>query len=69
MPKKITLKAARVNAELTIKEASKLLGVCETTLIKWEKDPSIIQNKYRDIISEVYDFPSDFIIFRKNSKV
>ncbi|MFQ8706592.1 MAG: helix-turn-helix domain-containing protein [Thomasclavelia sp.] len=69
MPKKITLKAARVNAGLTIKEASKLLGVCEATLIKWEKDPSIIQNKYRDIISEVYDFPSDFIIFRKNSKV
>lgn len=37
MPQKITLKAARVNAGLTIKEAAKLIGICETTLIRWEK--------------------------------
>ncbi|WP_286154362.1 helix-turn-helix domain-containing protein [Thomasclavelia cocleata] len=63
MPQKITLKAARVNAGLTIKEAAKLIGICETTLIRWEKNPSIIQQKYREIITEVYNFPSDLIIF------
>lgn len=60
---KITIKAARVNAGLTIKEAAKLIGICETTLINWEKDPSIIQSKYQKKISEVYNFPIDNIIF------
>lgn len=63
MPIKITLKAARVNAGLTLKEAAKKLGVCETTLVRWEKDPSVVQSKYHKIISEAYDYPSDYIIF------
>lgn len=63
MPTKITLKAARVNAGLTLKEASKKLGICETTLIRWEKDSSIVQSKYHKMISEAYQYPSDFIIF------
>lgn len=63
MHNKITLKAARVNAGFTLKEAAKLLGICETTLIRWEKNPSIVQSGYHKIISEVYKYPSDFIIF------
>lgn len=60
---KISIKAARVNAGLTIKEAAKLIGICETTLINWEKDPSVIQSKHQKKISEVYNFPIDNIIF------
>ncbi len=63
MPIKITLKAARVNAKLTLKEAAKKLGICEATLVRWEKDPSVVQSKYHKIISEAYDYPSDYIIF------
>lgn len=33
MPEKITLKAARTNAGLTLKEASDALGIAESTLI------------------------------------
>ena len=48
MPQKITLKAARVNAKLTLKEASK---AC------------LVQSKYYPKIQEVYGFPVDSIIF------
>lgn len=33
---RITLKAARVNCGMTVKEASKSLGVSERTLLHWE---------------------------------
>ena len=60
---KISLRAARVNAGLTLKEAAKLIGVCEATLIKWEKDPSIISALYQQRISDAYSYPIDGIIF------
>lgn len=34
---KITLKAARVNAGLTQKQLANLMGISESTMIKWEK--------------------------------
>jgi DNA-binding XRE family transcriptional regulator len=36
-----SIKAARVNAGLTQKEAAKALGVSETTVMKWEKGASV----------------------------
>ena len=42
---KITLKAARINAGLTQKDASKVIGVSPQTLSSWEKGttyPSVI---------------------------
>lgn len=35
--KKLTLKAARVNAGLTQKEAAESLGICEQTLSNYER--------------------------------
>lgn len=37
---KISLKAARVNAELNQQEAAELLGIDVSTLIRWEKEPA-----------------------------
>lgn len=34
---KLTLKAARVNAGLTQKQLASLMGISESTMIKWEK--------------------------------
>jgi hypothetical protein len=34
---KLTLKAARVNAGLTQKQLANLMGISESTMIKWEK--------------------------------
>ena len=63
MSTKISLKAARVNANLTILEAAKQLGIGKDTLIKWEKEPDRVQPRYQKIISDVYNMPIDDIFF------
>lgn len=64
--RKITLRAARVNAGLTLEEARKLLKVSKNTLIKWENGESTPTWEKVQMISEVYKWPSDLIIFLRN---
>lgn len=59
----ITLKAARINAGLTVMEAAKLLKISHTTLIKWEKNPGDLTPNQQRLIQEVYKFPTDNIFF------
>ena len=59
----ISLRAARVNANLNQEEAAKLLGISVSTLIKWEKHPEHISSLEQSKISEVYKMPVDFINF------
>ena len=59
----ITLKAARVNAGLTILEASKKIGIGKDTLIKWEKKPWTVSALNQDAISKAYDISINNIIF------
>lgn len=61
----ISLAAARVNADLTLDEACKMLGVSKNTLIKWEKGISCPPWDKVMMISEIYKFPYDNIIFFK----
>lgn len=63
VPTKISLKAARINANLTQKEAANRIGIDESTLVRWEKHPEIVQPKYHKKISEAYNFPVDYIFF------
>lgn len=63
MSTQISLKAARVNANLTLEEASKQLGISRNTLMNWEKKPWIISALYMDKISEVYEIKIDDINF------
>lgn len=60
---KITLKAARVNAGLTLEEAAKTLGISRSTLISWEKHPEKINALYQSKISDAYCINTDNIIF------
>ena len=60
---KISLRAARVIADLTLIEAAKRLGIGKDTLIKWEKNPDRVQPRYQKVISEVYKMPIDDIFF------
>lgn len=60
----ISLKAARVNAELNLLEAAKLLGIGKDTLIKWEKNSGLVTPIKQEKISEVYGIPVDFIYFK-----
>lgn len=60
---KISLKAARVNAGLTIIEAAQKIGVGKDTLIKWGKSPGMVQARYQKEISNAYKIPIDYIFF------
>lgn len=63
---KISLKAARVNAGLTIIEAAQKIGIGKDTLIKWEKSPGMVQARYQKEISNAYKIPIDYIFLRDN---
>ena len=62
MPK-ITLKAARVNAGFTQKEAAKALGISNKTLVNWEKGVSFPKADMVDKICALYGVNYDNIIF------
>lgn len=62
----ISLAAARVNAELTLNQAAKMLKVSKNTLIKLEKGLSCPTWDKVQMIGEIYNFPIDNIIFLKN---
>lgn len=63
MPK-ITLKAARVNAGLTQKEAAKKLGIAYQTLSQYESDAGAVRQDMLKKMSELYDIPVEFIFFK-----
>ena len=60
---KMTLRAARVNANLAQKEAALKLGVSNKTLSNWENGVSIPKADKIDAICTLYGVPYDNIIF------
>lgn len=60
---KITLKAARVNANLSQKEAADALGVNVSTLQNYETGKTVPDWDMVKRIEMLYRFPMDFIIF------
>lgn len=59
----ITLKAARVNAGMTIRDACKRLGVSETTLINYEAGKTYPSIPVLKKIERLYGVSYDNIIF------
>lgn len=59
----ISLKAARINAGLKLVDAAEKIGISPSTLIKWESNPEVVAPEKQRILSEVYNFPIDNIIF------
>ncbi|UTG84509.1 helix-turn-helix domain-containing protein [Bacillus paranthracis] len=57
----ISLKAARVNAELNQEEAASLLEVSEKTLRNYEQGITAIPGRVLQKASIIYKFPSDCI--------
>ena len=60
---KISLKAARVNANLTVIEAAKAIGIGKDRLLKWESEPDLVPPIWQKKIGEVYNFSIDNISF------
>ena len=63
MPVKISLRAARVNAGLTLLDAAEKLGIGKDRLIKWDHNPGLVNPIYQAKIQEVYGLPIDCIFF------
>jgi len=59
----ITLKAARVNANLTQAEASKLIGVNIDTIRNWERGESYPSVPHLKKIERVYEVSYNDLIF------
>lgn len=62
---KISLKAARVNANLSQEEAAKRIGVCKSTLQHYEKGETVPDWNTVDEIARVYNFPASLIYFNQ----
>jgi cro-like protein, phage associated len=63
MPIQISLKAARVNAGLTLIDAAKKIGIGKDKLIKWEKNSGLVNPINQRKIAETYQIPIDCIFF------
>lgn len=64
---RISLKAARVNADLSQQEAAKLLGISKATLQNYEAGNTVPDILMSRKIEDVYGFPMDFIFFGANN--
>ena len=60
---KISLRAARVNAGLSQKEASTLLQISNKTLSSWENGETFPSAKKIECLCRLYDTSYDDIIF------
>lgn len=60
---KISLAAARVNANYSQKEAAKLLGVSNKTLCSWENGSSFPNTMQLEKILSLYKIPYDHLNF------
>lgn len=65
----ISLRAARVNAELTLIEAAKKIGIGKDTLMKWEKNSGLVNPIFQERISTAYDMPIDYIFFGPKTRI
>lgn len=64
---RISLKAARVNADLSQQEAAKRLGISKATLQNYEAGNTVPDILLSRKIEDVYRFPIDFIFFGANN--
>lgn len=60
---KITLKAARVNVNLTLEDAAKALGITKNTLISYEKYRTIPDMEMGTAMASLYGTSVDNLIF------
>lgn len=64
---RITLKAARVNACLTMEEVCRLLNISKTTVFNWESGKSLPDADMAVKLSDLYRIPLDNINFCRKS--
>ena len=63
---KISLAAARVNAELSQREVAKMLKVGQQTILNWEKGKVAIPAFQLERLTEIYKIPIENIRIKKS---
>lgn len=66
---KISLKAARINAGLTQKEAAKALGISNKTLHSWENGDTSPSAEHIDAICDLYKMSYNDINFLSSNSL
>lgn len=66
---KITLRAARVNLGLRLKDAAAIFGIHHETLAKYELDSGNVPRSFFIQIESVYGIPEEFIYFGKQEEM
>ena len=64
---KISLAAARVNAEMTQEEVAEIMHVSKNTIINWEKGRVEGSFAILNTLASIYNYPIDFISLPKKS--
>lgn len=64
---KLSLAAARVNAEMTQSEVAKILHVSPNTLVAWERGKRIPNFRTLHLLSELYGVPMDLFFLPNES--
>lgn len=64
---RISLAAARVNAELTQDEVAQSIGISKVTLIKWEKGETMPTVERAEQLAKLYSCPMQRINFCRKS--
>jgi DNA-binding XRE family transcriptional regulator len=64
---KISLKAARINAEMTQKEAAKSINICRDTLKNWENGKGEPRASQLKALCNLYNCPENIIFLRRQS--
>lgn len=66
---KLTLKQARLLADLTQKEVADILGVHVQTYMKWERNPEDMSVGTAKQLSKIFDVGFEEIFFDKESNL
>ncbi|MEC0092473.1 helix-turn-helix domain-containing protein [Paenibacillus macquariensis] len=65
---KITLRAARINRGLTLKDVSEKTSRCTDTISKYEADATYVPHDLMVMLLELYDVPYIHIFFGNESE-
>lgn len=63
----ITLRAARINCGMDLKDVSQLTGKNVETISKYEKDSTKIPRDLMEELIQIYGVPKEYIFFGKES--
>lgn len=68
-PPKISLRAARVNANLLQREAADMLGINKATLQSYENGITVPNWDVVEKIEALYDYPASYIFFGRETRL